>query len=62
MKVKECPECKGTVERNERYDAYACLKCDMWLEDCCDDLDCGYCLKRSNKPSDMDNISTVDKG
>lgn len=37
---------------SDYYDAYYDDQTDQWLEDTCDDPECGYCKERSAKPSD----------
>ena len=51
------PVCKVDIKHKvvliEKYDAYACLECNIWLEDKCDDGDCIFC---SNRPDNPKNI------
>ena len=49
-RIPKCETCGTIGERNERYDAYACLTCNVWLEERCDDPECGYCPVRPDKP------------
>ncbi len=45
-------ESRGHKTRyNHRFDAFACLTCDEWLESKCHDPFCNYCSKRPKKPS-----------
>ncbi len=30
-----CPHCGGPTERNEKWDAYCCMECNVWLENKC---------------------------
>jgi len=53
-KVPVCQvDIKHKVVLIEKYDAYACLECNTWLEDICDDTDCLFCSNRPNKPRDV---------
>lgn len=45
--------CGGFTERNEIYDAYVCLDCDVWTEKVCDDPKCEFCSTRPEKPSQI---------
>lgn len=47
-----CPACLLRSIHNEKYDAYYCLKCNMWLEDKCDDRKCFFCTDRPEHPID----------
>jgi hypothetical protein len=51
--TKACPTCGQPTTRIERVDAYACLACDVWLEDPCNDPTCEFCAKRPGRPSDI---------
>ena len=46
-----CPNCKAPGERIDKWDAYACLKCNLWIEPGCDDPKCDFCADRPEKPS-----------
>ena len=46
----KCPDCGSPGERNERFDAYFCPKCDVWLERPCDDVTCAECRGRPERP------------
>jgi hypothetical protein len=50
---KVCPmDINHPVMRSERYDKYACLVCDRWLDDRkCEDPNCCFCKDRPEKPS-----------
>jgi hypothetical protein len=48
-----CPE-HGPGLLIERYDAYACIECDKWLESDCDDPACAFCAMRPPRPSAVD--------
>ena len=37
----------------EKYDAYACLKCNMWLEQKCSDSTCIFCETRPVNPNEI---------
>ena len=38
--------CGAEPVRSERWDAYFCATCGEWLEDCCDDPRCDFCVGR----------------
>jgi len=44
--------CEDTQQRSEKYDAYYCFECNVWLEDTCNDRDCIFCQTRPLKPND----------
>ncbi len=50
-----CPD-HGPGLLIERYDAYACIECDRWLESECDDQACAFCAMRPAKPSDISKV------
>lgn len=46
----------GVYSWNSRYDLFACLKCDVWVEkkDPCSDPECEFCVPPApEKPSDV---------
>lgn len=52
MKEIVCPKnIEHVVMRSERYDAWACLECNKWLESKCKTKNCGYCKDRPEKPN-----------
>jgi len=55
-RIPVCKDCMGDGERNEKYDAYFCKKCDRWLETGCDDKECEFCPGRPNKPSQIESL------
>jgi hypothetical protein len=55
MDVKHCFVCGEPSTHNEKYDAYYCKPCDIWLEFKCMDLGCGFCPDRPEKPSEIEN-------
>ena len=48
-----CQTCGEPGARNEQHDAYACAKCDEWLELMCLDRQCEFCANRPEKPSQV---------
>ena len=60
--AKRHPHCgvegHGPAHRFETADAYACLACDVWLEEKCTDPDCSFCKKRPARPSAPDAASS----
>lgn len=47
---KKCPECQSLRVYYEKYDAYFCPQCDVWLEPKCNDPKCQFCAIRPDKP------------
>ena len=48
-----CPECGNQkLFYYFRYDAEACLQCDLWLAPKCSDPDCPYCANRPDSPEE----------
>lgn len=47
----QCSVCKGRTVHIERWDAYACLKCNRWQEPRCSDPSCPSCSKRPETPN-----------
>jgi hypothetical protein len=45
-----CHRCKHPAERSERFDAYFCGRCGLWLEGACGDPKCGHCTDRPPEP------------
>jgi hypothetical protein len=44
----------GPLEYFKGADAYACMRCDEWREQRCDDEACPYCMKRPAHPSEVE--------
>lgn len=52
-RVPVCPKnIEHVVMLSERYDAYACLQCNVWLGKGCDDPACDYCVDRPKYPKE----------
>lgn len=49
MYSKQC-KCGYSLDHDERYDAYYCIRCNEWTEKKCEDLECFYCRERPEKP------------
>ena len=45
-----CPRCRRIVVHVDRYDAFACPLCDVWLEPTCEDPTCSFCSTRPESP------------
>ena len=45
-----CPECNECRIYYDRYDAYFCAQCNVWLESDCADPGCDYCRDRPSMP------------
>ena len=54
MKVCDC--CKEKRQYSDRFDAYYCNSCDIWLEKKCSDKTCGFCAERPEHPSEANNL------
>jgi hypothetical protein len=50
---KICHECNTYSIRIDKFDAYACKKCMIWLEDKCNDSKCEFCCVRPETPKDV---------
>jgi hypothetical protein len=50
--VPKCPKCEKPGIRNEKFDAYACIDCNRWLETPCEDIECTYCINRPENPEE----------
>ncbi len=50
--MNECPQCGSPNKYSAEYDTYYCEKCNLWLEEKCDDPTCQYCNKRPNYPNE----------
>lgn len=50
-RVPDCPNCQIQAVRDEKYDAYFCKACDLWVEPTCSDEFCTFCAHRPKKPS-----------
>lgn len=59
-----CPNCSKEGTRNEKFDAYYCQDCDLWLEPKCSEVPLGNapegdplcwfnCWERPDKPSQV---------
>lgn len=45
--------CCGTKDNFvmiEKFKAFACKTCNVWIEPICDSLSCAFCRKRTPKP------------
>ena len=48
-----CPICIEKGNYSDKWDAYFCKKCDIWIEPVCKDPKCHFqCWKRPDKPSE----------
>ena len=45
-----CPGCGTLRVYAVVFDAFACLRCNRWLEVACEDPDCDYCHRRPSTP------------
>ena len=50
--MKKCPNCGSKAYYSDKYDAFYCKKCLIWLEEKCSSSNhCEYCSKRPEKPT-----------
>ena len=52
--MNECPECGSPNKYSAEYDTYYCERCNLWLEEKCNDPECQYCNKRPAYPSEQE--------
>ena len=45
-----CNRCGHALEQDPDYDAHFCRQCNRWTEAKCQDPNCEFCSKRSEKP------------
>jgi hypothetical protein len=45
-----CVKCDRPRVYYDRYDAYFCAECNLWLEGACTDHSCDYCRDRPARP------------
>lgn len=50
MRPKICNHCKNDTKYSERWDAYYCYACNLWLEQPCGEENCFYCTVRPENP------------
>jgi len=46
--------CTRPRSYSERWDAYYCKECDVWVEARCGDAECEFCRDRPERPSEME--------
>jgi hypothetical protein len=54
-----CPNCNSERQYSNKYDAYYCELCNIWLEEKCEDEGCDFCVERPEKPSQI-QLTTED--
>ena len=47
-----CPKCGKESVRVDKYDSYACIACNVWLESKCSDELCTFCPQRPENPKE----------
>lgn len=52
----DCPICNRPKERSEKYDAYFCKYCNIWLEGVCGNRNCEFCASRPRNPIPLNLI------
>ena len=53
--MTDCSDCGVDKKYNSKYDAYYCQRCNVWLEDKCDEPECEYCRERPENPMDEES-------
>ena len=48
--ISRCYKCSGGTIYYDKFDAYFCAYCNLWLEKRCGDASCGYCASRPDRP------------
>jgi len=52
-RYKPCARCGGDTIRIDKWDAYACRRCNIWCEKGCTDPRCEFCAKRPESPRNV---------
>lgn len=47
---EKCKICNNFLIYSDKYDAYFCAYCNVWVEPKCGDPNCEYCKNRPDKP------------
>ena len=56
-----CPFCNNTtLFRFDKFDAYCCVVCNVWIEEKCLDPTCEYCSSRPLLPTDAVKAELID--
>ena len=59
---KMCPDCgQATLIQIYKHDAWACITCNEWHDEVCDDPECSYCSNRPKTPYEVywnENVET----
>src|SRR3989344_415289 len=50
IKYGKCKNCKRKISYHDKYDAYYCRFCNIWLEQKCGDKKCESCSIRPIQP------------
>ena len=50
IKYNKCKNCERKIFYNNKYDAYYCKSCNIWLEPKCGDKRCEFCSIRPVSP------------
>lgn len=53
---KDCPICNRPQSRSDKYDAYYCKHCNIWLEPVCGNRNCEFCAARPRNPITPRNL------
>jgi len=52
-----CTKCENTITYSEKFDAYYCEKCNLWLEERCVDPLCKLCKQRPIRPINKSKVT-----
>ena len=51
---KKCENCDNfTLIQIYKYDAWACITCNEWIDEVCDSIDCPFCSNRPETPYEV---------
>ena len=51
---RSCPYCEGiNIIQIYKHDSWACIDCNEWLEEPCNDANCPYCGGRPETPYEV---------
>ena len=56
-----CKRCSTCISYSEKFDAYYCERCNIWLEEKCVDPLCDVCSTRPIRPIKKTKIKTKKK-
>lgn len=58
-----CPICANKpLIQLDQYDSWACIFCNIWLDEACGDPDCPYCSIRPQTPYEAYELADLEAG